>query len=195
MFDLNKWDVSTFEVLHFDPTCTVAHQLVVAHVLWKSFTMIPSVMRNWWNECKNRQLHLSLANYVEKNLAPLIISKEIDQLTNADTTALEGISFKASKAAREVFAKYQIEENTLEIVIKLPTTYPLRNVEVENGPSGHTGVSESRWRGWILSVTAVMVSQNGSLFDALMLFKKNVGLHFDGVEDCAICKRLLFMLI
>ena len=76
------------------------------------------------------------------------------------------------------------------MIIKLPSSFPLRQVEVDSGPGGRAGVTDARWRAWLLSASAVMFAQNGSVLDAVMVFKKNIGAHFEGVEDCAICKCL-----
>ena len=74
--------------------------------------------------------------------------------------------------------------------MKLPTAYPLRLVEVSSGTGAGkaVGVQESRWRSWMLAVTSCLSGQNSALVDAIHLFKKNVELHFEGIEDCAICK-------
>jgi hypothetical protein len=103
------------------------------------------------------------------------------------------MSVKVNVAQNEVIASYIIEEAALDIVIKLPTCYPLRLSEVQTGTAGGkmAGINEGRFRSWLLSVSSVMIGQNGSIVDALMLFKKNVSLHFEGIEDCAICYSII----
>jgi hypothetical protein len=116
-------------------------------------------------------------------------------LSGSDKSALEGISFKISRSTYEVIAGYTVEDHTLEIQIKYPSNHPLRMIEVSTPSSSSiaTIVTQSRLKGWILSITSVMVLQNGSLLDALSLFKNNLSLHFDGVEDCAICYSVIGM--
>ncbi|KAI9096250.1 hypothetical protein DFS34DRAFT_160275 [Phlyctochytrium arcticum] len=96
----------------------------------------------------------------------------------------------------EVSATYTVEDATLEMVIHLPTNFPLRQVDVRSGNAAGSGgraagINEGRWRAWLLSASAVMVSQNGSILDAIKLFGKNISLHFEGVEDCAICYSVI----
>ena len=103
---------------------------------------------------------------------------------------IQNLTVKTSKTQREVTASYIIDEASLDILFRFPSNYPLRQIEIESGIGKVIGVPEAKWRAWILSITVLMISQNGSIYDALNVFQKNVSLHFEGVEDCAICKKL-----
>jgi hypothetical protein len=103
---------------------------------------------------------------------------------------MEHLKVKASKTGKELTASYSIDEASLDINFKFPPFYPLRQIEIETGNGKVVGVPESKWRAWILSITVLLISQNGSIYDALNIFQKNVSLHFEGVEDCAICKNI-----
>ncbi|CAN0179323.1 unnamed protein product [Ectocarpus sp. 6 AP-2014] len=94
-----------------------------------------------------------------------------------------------SRQASAVVASYLKEECTLEAVIQLPPDYPLRNVEVTC--SKRMGVSESRWRQWVLQIVTLLSLQDGSVLDAVMMWKKNVDKEFEGVEPCVICYSVL----
>ncbi|KAI9205308.1 uncharacterized protein BJ171DRAFT_423168, partial [Polychytrium aggregatum] len=115
---------------------------------------------------------------------------EISAVLTNNATPLDGLTIKASKNANEVTAAYEIEETTLEMIIHFPATYPLRQIEVESG-NNRAGVSEARWRSWLLAATAIMVSQSESILDALRIFHKNISMHFEGFEDCAICYSII----
>ena len=106
---------------------------------------------------------------------------------------IQNLNIKASKAQREITASYIIDEASLDIAFRFPPNYPLRQIEIDTGTGKVVGVPESKWRAWFLSITVLMMSQNGSLYDALNIFQKNASLHFDGVEDCAICKVLIIL--
>ena len=101
---------------------------------------------------------------------------------------LEGLAVKSNKTGTEVSASYAIDDASLDILIRFPTLFPLRQVQIEAGSGKVAGVPESKWRAWLLSTTTLMVSQNGTLADALCMFQRNVHLNFEGIEDCAICK-------
>ncbi|CAN0361828.1 unnamed protein product, partial [Laminaria digitata] len=90
---------------------------------------------------------------------------------------------------RQVVASYVKEECTLEAIIQLPPEYPLRNVEVSC--TKRMGVSESRWKKWVLQIVTLLSLQDGSVLDAVMLWKKNVDKEFEGVEPCVICYGIL----
>ncbi|KAJ1341119.1 hypothetical protein BSLG_004290 [Batrachochytrium salamandrivorans] len=67
------------------------------------------------------------------------------------------LTVRVSVWTSEVTASYTIEDAVLELVISLPKSFPLR------------------------------LPQSGSVVDALTVFKKNISMHFDGIEDCAVC--------
>lgn len=106
-----------------------------------------------------------------------------------------------------------VEEGAvLEMAIKLPSSWPLRVAEVEcrrkvsrhddvvlhcplqgyslcglSDATAQVGISESRLRKWLLSISAFLRSRNGSLLDAIALWKANAEREFDGAEECLIC--------
>jgi hypothetical protein len=112
-------------------------------------------------------------------------------LSDDQRKALTDMTVKVTKAGNEVSASYAVDEASLDILIRFPSNYPLRQVDVSAGNGKIAGVAESKWRAWLLSTTTLIVSQNGSVHDALRIFQRNVSLHFEGVEDCAICKFII----
>ncbi|KAI8590150.1 hypothetical protein BDZ88DRAFT_461208 [Geranomyces variabilis] len=198
-FDLARWDIDHYDVTGFDIENEVAFPLLAAHVFWRCLRTLPSLVRIWWSECKNRQLTIAVENYTERFFSPLLIRTEVDIVQRADlSAAAEHLAVKVSKSGNEVSAAYTVEDAVLEMVIRLPATFPLRQVDVDSGGSGAAaaggraaGISEARWRAWLLSASAVIASQNGSIADAVRLYGKNIALHFKGVEDCAICYSVI----
>jgi hypothetical protein len=96
---------------------------------------------------------------------------------------------KISRTLKEVNAYYTIDDQTMEIAIRMPVLYPLRDIQVEGVK--RIGVRERQWRAWLLASQAIGSSQNGTIVDTLELFKRNVSLHFEGVAECAICYSIL----
>lgn len=123
-----------------------------------------------------------------------MINEQIVDL-EARKNELENLTVKASKTLKEVTASYTIDEASLDITFNFPSNYPLRQIEIEAGIGKVVGVPEAKWRAWILSITVLLISQNGSIYDALNIFQKNVSLHFEGVEDCAICKMTYSLML
>ena len=73
----------------------------------------------------------------------------------------------------------------MQIALHLAACHPLRAVEVECVQ--RVGVSDARWRKWQRTISTMLIAQNGSISDALLLFKENVDKVFEGVEECPIC--------
>ncbi|KAI9096249.1 hypothetical protein DFS34DRAFT_160577 [Phlyctochytrium arcticum] len=59
-FDLTKWDVRDYDVAGFEISSKVAFPLLAAHLYWRALRYTPSLVRNWWSECKNRQLTIAV---------------------------------------------------------------------------------------------------------------------------------------
>jgi hypothetical protein len=74
-------------------------------------------------------------------------------------------------------------------MIRVPSSFPLRNVEVDCKKT--LGIAEKRWRHWALQIMLMLNSQDGSILDALLLWKQNVDKEFDGVEPCPVCYSVL----
>ncbi|KAF9902420.1 hypothetical protein EC991_004967 [Linnemannia zychae] len=208
LFDLSRWDITEYQVMGFDLSSPeIGFPLFAGHLYYTCLANVPSLVRIWWTECKLRQLSIAVESLTERYFSPLLIVRELNSLAKAQqapaqggnaaaAAALSGVTddlnelqIKTSKATSEVTASFQIDEATMEIVIRLPTNFPLRQVEVEG--LQRVGVKEARWRAWLLAVAGVIAAQNGSLIDALSLFRRNVGLHFEGVEDCTICYSIV----
>ncbi|TPX63334.1 hypothetical protein SpCBS45565_g06673 [Spizellomyces sp. 'palustris'] len=191
MFDCSRWDVEAFELQGFDMT-PLSFSLLSAHLYYRTLTHTPTLLRIWWSECKNRQTTLSVESYTEKYFSPLLISQELTRVLNADLTAYPDLSVRVNKTGCEVVACFAIEDAVLEMVVRIPKSFPLKLVDVEGGAGGRAaGISEARWRAWLLGASAVIGSLSGSVLEAVKLFGRNLGLHFQGVEDCAICYSVI----
>ena len=79
----------------------------------------------------------------------------------------------------------------LSVLIRIPPSFPLWNAEVDCQKT--LGISEKRWRHWPLQIMLMLNSQDGSILDALMLWKQNVDTEFQGVEACPVCYSVLCM--
>ncbi|KAI8848061.1 hypothetical protein BC829DRAFT_427759 [Chytridium lagenaria] len=148
------------------------------------------MIRGYWANCKSRQRALAMESYTEKFFSSSVMSTELTKLQEIGVSQLENLDVKVSKITGEVTGVYAVDEVSVDIVLKFPTCYPLRQIEVESRSGGRIiGVNEGKWRSWLLSVS--IMAQNSSTLDALLLFQKNVGGHFEGKEDCAICYSVI----
>lgn len=180
---IDEFYVQYYESDEYTPTAVLA-----AFVFYKSLKYSSGHIRAWWSSNQNRQLSMVVSGVTSKHFSPQIIHEELKQLRNpASLKELqsEAFSIKVAQNASEVTATYIVDEQPMEMGVKLPQLFPLEPVEIRN--IRRVGVNERQWRAWLLAVQQVIGSQSGPLLEALSLFKRNVSLHFDGVTECAIC--------
>ncbi|KAL7316263.1 hypothetical protein PS15m_005384 [Mucor circinelloides] len=194
-FDLAPWSIVEYDTDGFDSNSEMSFLVLASHLYYRALTHIPSLVRLWWIDCKHRQLTIAVETYTEKYFSQQLISNEMDLVNRPDVkTQLEEnddneFTVKTLKAAGEVTATYRVDEQNMQIAIKMPSNFPLRQIDVEGVQK--VGVNDKQWRGWMFAVAAVIGSQNGNIVDALTVFKRNVNLHFNGVEDCTICYSII----
>ena len=105
---------------------------------------------------------------------------------DAPADGLAGFTVRVSPAAREAVAVLEVDDGaSLELVVKLPASWPLRGASVDVRRA--VGVPDARVRRWLLSAAALLRAQNGGLAGAVHLWRANVAREFAGVEECLIC--------
>ena len=164
--------------------------LLASHLYFRTLKQIPFLVRLWFSQCSNRKLVLAVESFTERYFSPVLIKAESKMLQE---TEIEDLKTKINQNGQDIVASFEFEGAELDIVIKLPPCFPLKMADVSGGTAGgrQAGISDARWRAWLLSVSAVMIGLNGTVADALQLFTKNVKLHFEGIEECAICYAVI----
>ncbi|KAJ1429827.1 hypothetical protein B484DRAFT_328817, partial [Ochromonadaceae sp. CCMP2298] len=94
-------------------------------------------------------------------------------------------SVRASAVSGEVTATLTREDTRIEISVQIPPSYPLRNVDVSC--TSRIGVSDGRWRRWVLQMIQLLSQQDGSMVDAVLMWKCNIEKELEGIEPCPIC--------
>jgi hypothetical protein len=156
-----------------------------------------------------------LMSFVENKVAPETLQRELVRIK--DATSFGEMTVNGSAVSREVTAIYHQDEVRfvkrhfipclfachlthpvispyppqcqLSVTIRVPTAFPLRNVEVDLEKT--LGIAEKRWRRWSLNIMLMLNNQDGSILDALLLWKENVDKEFEGVEPCPVCYSVL----
>lgn len=152
---------------------------------------------------------MSFMSAVTKHFSPILVSKEFAVLRQPGAISEledDNLTIKVVSGAPEVNARYLIDEQPMEILIRLPAEFPLKSVEVKD--LGRVGVTENKWRGWIFNLQQMIMSrvgtrpcsrststedlklQNGLILEGLRVFKNNVTLHFEGKTECSIVSAL-----
>lgn len=122
--------------------------------------LLQSLIRTWWLELKDRQLSLSVQQYTSRNFAPYVISHELSTLREPAALADlqdDSLTVKILPAVNEVTASYVVDEQTMEIAVRLPSEYPLKPVEVKD--IRRVGVDERKWKAWLLAVQQVVTNR------------------------------------
>jgi hypothetical protein len=167
-------------------------RLLRFHVLYLALRYTGSQAKSWFLGLKKRNVSIAVENYVRSAISPHIIESELDRVQTSLSSSdgeEDGLDIKFSRSTREIRASYKVDMQSLDIAVKIPDVYPLRDIVIEGVQ--RVGVRENQWRAWLLASQALAASQNGTIRDALELFKRNASLHFSGVEECAICYSIL----
>ncbi|CAN3353569.1 E3 ubiquitin-protein ligase listerin [Diutina catenulata] len=164
---------------------------LLLHLYYESCSAFGPQVQSWFKGIRDLQLKKRVDKFTSTHVSPVLIGEILDEVAKR-VPSLEtddNLKIKVNRVSHEVKSTYVIDEQTMEMVIKLPTIYPLENVVVE-GPL-RLGVKEKQWRAWLMAAQSVVSLTNGSVTDAIEVFNRNVTLHFSGFEDCAICYSIL----
>lgn len=168
--------------------------VLIIHLYYLALQFTGSLVKAWFLGLKKRQITIALEKFTESYISPTIVEDELDSVENMlkknnDQLIDNTMDAKVNRPVKEVHAYYTIDGQTMEIAIKMPSLYPLKDITIEGVK--RIGVKEKQWRAWLLASQAIGTSQNGTIIDTLELFKRNVSLHFQGVTECAICYSIL----
>jgi len=159
---------------------------LAGHALFRCVCVLPSMVRSWWSSECPRALQPVVQAFVETEIGGLIAKREVGAVLRSSHDLL---TVQASSVSREISAAYVKDDCSLEVVIRLPLAFPLKNVEVECRK--RLGVTDQRWRRWVLQIVSLLATQDGSVLDAIVMWKNNVDKEFEGLEPCPICYSIL----
>lgn len=167
-------------------------RMLLGHLLYELFNNVGSLTSTWFLNIRSRSHQQAIENFVSEYISPILIKDELDEVEkkiDSMTSKDDDLTIKINRVTNEAKASYLIDEQKLGISFKLPSNYPLSNVQVIG--VSRVGISEQKWKQWIMSTQHVITGMNGSVLDSLELFTKNVHLQFSGFEECAICYSIL----
>ncbi|KAI5305720.1 hypothetical protein KEM56_003514 [Ascosphaera pollenicola] len=189
LIDGSKFDLRAFK---FDQSTSdeKEEKWFGVHVYYLCLRYLPNLVTAWWNESKNR-VKGPIEAWTEKYFSPLVIEdalKTVQEWASSQDWSNEDQSMdvKVSFNAKEIVASIEIDEDSppSSICISMPSAYPLHLPVVE----GRTriAVSEKKWQSWIRTIAGAVKFQ-GSLIDALIIFRRNIQGALKGQTECAIC--------
>lgn len=153
-------------------------------------SQLPAIVREWWtHRVQQRGLRKDLERFTTVHYSPIVVKAEMEALSQSIGTDGEAFRVRGSASTRQVAATYTCEGSALQILLQLPVCYPLLAVDVEC--VHRIGVTEARWKKWQRQISTMLLSQNGTISDALLRWKENVDQVFEGVEECPICYMIV----
>jgi hypothetical protein len=81
--------------------------------------------------------------------------RRADSSSELHTT--ENLVIKVSPSAGEVTASYTVDDQVLELSLRLPNDWPLHRLDIRD--TKMVGVSEDKWRAWVLGVQQIVWQQ------------------------------------
>ncbi|XP_077233049.1 HEAT/U-box domain-containing protein [Tasmannia lanceolata] len=150
--------------------------------------LLPAFVRNWFAGLRDRSTSSAIESFMKVWCSPSLLLEELSQVKGA-VVADENFSVSVNKSPHEITATYKKEETGMDLVIRLPSCYPLLPVDVDCTKS--LGISEVKQRKWLLSMTAIIRNQNGAIAEAINIWKSNLDKEFEGVEECPICYSII----
>lgn len=167
-------------------------KFLLVHLYLMCLQYMGSFSQQWFSELRDLQLKKQVEKFSVKFISPILTSKmlnEVDESKSKLTDKDENLTIKVNRVTNEIRTIYIIDEQKMEMIVKIPETFPLSSVLVL-GPL-RLGVKENQWKAWLLASQRVVSLTNGSITDCIELFNRNVNLHFSGFEECAICYSIL----
>ncbi|XP_053980359.1 E3 ubiquitin-protein ligase listerin-like [Hylaeus volcanicus] len=153
---------------------------IVCWLYTNSLRHLPVLVRQWWSTADSR-VSAAVDKITTHYVSPMLCQEE---LLNTKLHTIENMQVKVHPTFREVVALYQMDDTKLELNITLPPNHPLGPVTVE--PGQHAG-GTANWRNCHMQLSIFLTHQNGSVWDGLALWKRNLDKKFAGVEECYIC--------
>jgi hypothetical protein len=129
------------------------------YVFYRSLQSFPSLIRFWWDRCQNKQLYNAVFTFTSRHCSPVLIAEELAHLRDPNDPAGKALrdnddfTVKVALGANEVKAMYVVDDETMEIVIRLPNEFPLAAIEVKEVRK--IGVTEGQWKAWLIAVQQV----------------------------------------
>jgi len=144
----------------YDPDNSLSVRLLVAHVYYRALLTIPSLVRSWIADCKDKNLFTLITSYTAMHFSPVIIDTELAHIKSPEGLEelnAENLAVKVASAVNEVTVAYNVDDHQLELTLKIPNDWPLQRVTIKD--SKRIAVPENRWRGWLLGVQQIVWSQ------------------------------------
>lgn len=131
-------------------------QWLLVNLYYSALRYTPSLVKSWYFDCKSKQTRIAVESWTEKYFAPIVSQEVLAEVSKwAEEQELESddeklLKVKIHKSTREIFASYEVDDTAAEIVIKLPSNFPLENIKVEG--VCRAAANDRKWQGWLMNI-------------------------------------------
>ncbi|KAK5000224.1 hypothetical protein LTR66_000888 [Elasticomyces elasticus] len=183
--DISKFGVASY-VPDVEESAEKDTQWLLAHLYYLALTHLPSLTKSYFLALRSRQTSLALESWTEKHISPLIINASLSSVADwatkqSDAEPDERLTIKVGLRTKEVNVSYEVDEQTMAIVVRLPPSYPLAGAKVDG--ISRVAVDEKKWQSWLRNCQGVITFSNGNLIDGLSAWRKNVTGALKGQTD------------
>ncbi|KAJ9649033.1 hypothetical protein H2199_000946 [Coniosporium tulheliwenetii] len=189
--DVSKFDITTYRPDEESPEKDT--QWLLTHLYYLCLKHLPALTKVWWIDCKSRQKVLAVETWTEKFISLTIITDALksvsDWAATEEESSEEALKVKVNQRAKEITASYEVDEQTMAIIVRLPGNYPLRQAVVEG--LNRVAVDERKWQSWLRNTQGVITFSNNNIVDGLIAWRKNVVGALKGQTECAICYSII----
>ncbi|KAJ2175733.1 hypothetical protein IW139_001387 [Coemansia sp. RSA 353] len=199
-FDARLWDAPCVDWTSWGaavercPSADHVLGVLALHVIHNLATALPTTLRTWWAGLPPamRTTASSVERFVAQHISAIVADAEMERIraqSSGDSgvlaTALAEYDSASVRASTwQVAITYEVDDTALELTIRLPPSYPLSPAVFD--AVRRVAVPEKRWRAWVVAAQAKLA--RCPRIDAVCAqVVANIGAHFTGVEDCAIC--------
>lgn len=144
------------DVVDYEEQNPLSVVLLCAHLYYRALQTVPTLVRLWILECKDRRLSAAVTTYTSKYFSSVLIDTELERVTSS-RLGDEKMDVKVISVHREVNTTYTVDENEIKMSLKIPSDWPLHVIEVRGVKK--IGVKEDRWMSWISGVRQVVLTQ------------------------------------
>lgn len=163
--DPKKKKISPAKIRQYDLLSSISNDDVENDFTWILISLYyqllkyaPNVVKGWWLDSK-KKIKNSVCKWTQKYISPLLIEEELDAITlwAENQESIEGeqkLLVKVARNVREVSVSYEIDDLTMQILIRVPENHPLDLKKVES--VNRVGISEQKWNSFLMTINGVI---------------------------------------
>ncbi len=165
----------------------------LAQLLVRVFKRFPAGVRAWLAAQRPGRVS-TLRTLVAKHLSAFMVDRELLRarayaaaLPKADALS---VRVEATAAKKAVSVSYSVEDaSAVSLSVVVPRDFPLVPARAEGVE--RLGVSEGKWRAWLLTVSSLLSSSDAPVVHSIRRWREDVERSMAGIEACAVCYCVL----